>query len=251
MSAKKIVAGNWKMNKTLNDGLSLISSVIEGDLPSDVLVIFGTPYIHLNEAKKLVGNKPNIGIAAQNCHHEDKGAYSGEISIEMLKSIGIEYVIVGHSERRQYFGETDQLVGIKVKKCLDNAITPIYCCGESLEIRESGNHISFVLNQLQESLGSLSNDEIQKVVIAYEPIWAIGTGKTASPEEAQEIHAAIRNHLSSSFNPSIANNISILYGGSCNANNANTLFTKPDVDGGLIGGASLIVEDFLKIINSY
>jgi len=251
MSAKKIVAGNWKMNKTLSEGLVLIENVLKGNLPDDVLVIFGTPYIHLNEAIKLVNSKKNIAIAAQNCHQEDKGAFTGEISIEMIKSIGIQYVIVGHSERRQYFGDTDEIVGIKVKKCLDHQIVPIYCCGEALEIRESGNHIDFVINQLHNSLGNLSKDEMAKVIIAYEPVWAIGTGKTASPEEAQEMHAAIRNYFTKQYGAEVANNISILYGGSCNAKNAQTLFSKKDVDGGLIGGASLIADDFLSIINSY
>lgn len=251
MSAQRIVAGNWKMNKSYQDGLDLVKSIAKEDIPADVQVIMGVPYIHLQAAQAIVQGRTDVFIAAQNCHQEDKGAFTGEISLEMLSSIGLKYVIVGHSERRQYFGDTDEIVQIKVKKCIDRGIQPIYCCGEPLEIREAGTHVEYVLNQMEVSLGELSNSEVQRVVIAYEPIWAIGTGKTASTEQAQEMHAAIRTYLIGKFSEETANSISILYGGSCNPKNATALFSQEDVDGGLIGGASLIIEDFRSIIHAY
>lgn len=251
MGAQRIVAGNWKMNKSFHDGLELVKAMTNEPIPSDVQVILGVPYIHLQAAQAVVAGRTDLFIAAQNCHQEDKGAYTGEISLEMLNSLGLKYVIVGHSERRQYFGDTDEIVRTKVQKCLDRGIQPIYCCGEPLDIREAGSHVEYVLHQLEVSLGDLSPEAVKRVIIAYEPIWAIGTGKTASTEQAQEMHAAIRTYLIGKFSEEVAAKLTILYGGSCNAKNAEALFAQEDVDGGLIGGASLILEDFRAIINAY
>jgi triosephosphate isomerase len=249
---KKIVAGNWKMNKTLEEGLALASEVnnmAKDEVSADVQLVICTPYISLASVAKLLSG--NVALGAQNCHQKESGAYTGEISIGMLKSIGTQYVILGHSERREYFGETNAQLAEKVNLSLANGITPLFCCGETLAQREKGIHIDFVNAQLTESLFHLSESEIKKVVIAYEPIWAIGTGVTASNEQAQEMHEKIRTHIASKYGQAVADEISILYGGSCKPDNAKGLFACKDIDGGLIGGASLKARDFVDIAKSY
>lgn len=245
---QKIVAGNWKMNMNFQDGLALADSVISGVDQPKGMVILGTPYIHLAAVSEKLKSHPAVFLASQNCHQEEKGAFTGEISVAMLQSVGVDYVILGHSERRQYFQEDNALLARKVDAVLAAGMRPIFCCGEPLEIREAESHVDFVEKQLKEGLFHLSPDAFSKVVIAYEPIWAIGTGRTASADQAQEMHAAIRKMLADNYGEEPANTTSILYGGSCNAQNAAELFACPDVDGGLIGGASLKPADFLTII---
>lgn len=248
---KNIVAGNWKMNMNLEQGLSLakeLNSALEGkEVNCDVII--GTPFIHLAKVAEVVSNK--IGVAAQNCANKASGAYTGEISAEMVASTGAKYVILGHSERRAYYHETPELLKEKVLLALENGLTPIFCIGEVLEERESEKHFEVVKSQLEESLFELSNEMFSKLILAYEPVWAIGTGKTASAAQAQEMHAFIRQTLVSKYGKEIADNTSILYGGSCNASNAKELFSNPDVDGGLIGGASLGVDKFMPIIEAF
>lgn len=251
---KKIIAGNWKMNLTFDEGQKLTSEIVnmysqEGI--SDVHVVLNVPFPHIHPVKKLIGSVSRIGVGAQNCSDKEAGAFTGEVSAKIIKSFGADYVIIGHSERRGYFNEDNELLALKVKIALEHGLTPIFCCGESLDIREAGTHEPNVKFQLTQSLFDLSADEISKVVIAYEPIWAIGTGKTATSDQAQEMHQALRRHLSSKYGKEVAQEISILYGGSMNAGNASDLLSKPDVDGGLIGGASLKSKDFLEIIKSY
>ena len=249
---KKIVAGNWKMNKTLQEGLSF-SNELKGLLDNKEIncdVVIGTPFIHLSEvAKTLKGTK--IHVAAQNCSDKESGAYTGEVSAAMVASTGVAHVILGHSERRAYYHETPALLKEKVLQALANNLTPIFCIGEVLEERESGKHFEVVAAQLADSLFELSKEDFSKLVVAYEPVWAIGTGKTASAAQAQEIHAFIRKTISEKYGQEVADNTSILYGGSCNAGNAKELFSNPDVDGGLIGGASLDPALFLPIIEAF
>jgi triosephosphate isomerase len=248
----KIVAGNWKMNKTLDEAIALSREVKAGlssGPPAACEVVLCVPFPFLAAVQnEVTGSKIKSG--AQNCSEHDSGAYTGEVSAAMLKSMKTPYVIVGHSERRQYFGETDQLLAVKVTKALANGLTPIFCCGEPLEIRESGTHESLVKKQVEESLFNLSPDQLSRVVIAYEPVWAIGTGKTATSQQAQDMHAVIRRHLAGKFGPVVAGGIPILYGGSVKPDNAKELFSCPDVDGGLIGGASLKASDFLAIVRA-
>jgi triosephosphate isomerase (TIM) len=251
---KKIVAGNWKMNKTLGEGLNLAKEVCElskAELNSDVQLVLCTPYIHLEEAANIVQGAKGIAIGAQNCHSKTSGAYTGEISIDMLKSVAVEYVILGHSERREYFAETNEQLKEKTDLVLSRGLTPIFCCGETLAQREANIHFKFVCDQLTESLFHLDADTIKKVVIAYEPIWAIGTGVTASSAQAQEMHLLLRTHFASKYGKEVAAEISILYGGSAKPSNAKELFACPDVDGGLIGGASLVARDFIDIAKSF
>lgn len=251
---KKIIAGNWKMNLTFDEGQKLTSEIVnmyKDEQVSDVTVVLNPPFPHLFPVKKLIGDTAGIFVGAQNCSDKDSGAYTGETSASIIASFGAQYVIIGHSERREYFKEDNELLALKVKKALENGLTPIFCCGESLEIREAGTHESNVKFQLTDSLFSLSAEEIQKVVIAYEPIWAIGTGKTASADQAQEMHQALRRHLASKYGKEVAAEISILYGGSMKPDNAKELLSKEDVDGGLIGGASLKSRDFIEIVKSY
>jgi triosephosphate isomerase len=251
---KKIVAGNWKMNKTFDEGKSLTSEIVniyKDEVKDDVTAVICPPYIHLHSLAGIIGNTSNVFLGAQNCNDQESGAYTGEISVDMLKSVCATFVIIGHSERREYFGETDEFLAKKVDTTLKAGLTPIFCCGEPLEIREKGTHFEFVTQQLTNSLFHLSADEMKKLVIAYEPIWAIGTGKTASAEQAQEMHAKLRAHLSDKFGDDVAESISILYGGSCKPSNANEIFAGKDVDGGLIGGASLKARDFIDIIKSF
>jgi len=250
---KKIVAGNWKCNTNLQEGVELAKAVNElvvskGD--KDVVVVLGTPFTHLTKVVESV-DASRVGVSAQNCAAEAKGAFTGEVSAEMVKSTGATYVILGHSERREYYNETSEILNKKVALTLENGLTPIYCCGEPLEIREAETQNDFVKKQLDETVFQLPVDEFKKLVIAYEPIWAIGTGKTASTEQAQDMLAYIRSLIADKFGKDVAEEISILYGGSCKASNAPELFSQPDIDGGLIGGASLKAEEFLGIINAY
>ena len=247
--ANKIVAGNWKMNKTRAEANELVTSLASASIRSDVQVILGIPFPFLLEAARATSNSDRVAIAAQNCHQEEKGAYTGEVSVSMISSVGATYVIVGHSERRTYFNESDELIKQKVDLLLANDLNVIYCCGESLTTRESDGHVDFVTNQLNTSLSHLSDDQFRNVIIAYEPIWAIGTGRTATPEQAQEMHHTIREWLRQ--NTGIADEVSLLYGGSCKPSNAKSLFDQKDVDGGLIGGASLKAADFLAIIDAH
>ncbi len=212
-------------------------------------VVFAVPFPYLMMAKEKV-NESGYAIAAQNCSNKKSGAYTGEVSVEMLRSIGIEWCVVGHSERREYYGETNQLLKEKLDLCLEAGITPIFCCGEALEIREQGSQNEFVRVQLEESLFHLSAEQLQKIIIAYEPIWAIGTGKTATAEQAQQMHEAIRSVLAGKWGKEVADSVTILYGGSVKGSNAGELFANPDVDGGLVGGASLNAGEFVQIIKA-
>jgi len=246
------------MNNSLDDGIKLASEVIDkvnaeevNEEVNNVDIIFAPPFTHLTELSKLVENQNSIYVAAQNCNEHDSGAYTGEVSASILKSIPVDYVIIGHSERREYFKESDELLANKVDQALKHGLIPIFCCGEALSIRESGTHEDFVGGQLTNSLFHLDDEKISKLVIAYEPIWAIGTGVTATAEQAQEMHRAIRAHIESKYTKEIAENCSILYGGSCKPSNAPELFALEDVDGGLIGGASLKSDDFVGIIQSF
>lgn len=248
---KKIVAGNWKCNTRIHDGIVLATKV-EKDYTADgnkeVTVVLGVPFTHIAEAVKVT---ENVAVSAQNCAAESSGAFTGEVSAEMVKSTGAEYVILGHSERREYYGETSEILNKKLSLSLENGLTPIYCCGEALEIREAETQNDFVVNQLKETIFKLPADDFKKIIIAYEPIWAIGTGKTASSGQAQEMHKAIRDAIATQYNAEVAEGTSILYGGSCKPSNAQEIFSKPDVDGGLIGGASLNADDFMSIINAF
>lgn len=248
----QIAAANWKMNKTIQEGKQLLNEILSSEInPSaSQKVIFAVPFPYLMISNEIVKDKPNVYIAAQNCHHKTSGAFTGEVSVEMLESIDIKYCIIGHSERREFFHESNSVIAEKLNLCLTKDITPIFCCGEALSIRESGKQNKFVETQLNESLFHLNQEEIQKIVIAYEPIWAIGTGKTASSDQAQEMHAHLRSVLAKQYGADIADKISILYGGSVKGTNAVELFNQPDVDGGLVGGASLIPADFVQIINA-
>ncbi len=249
---KNIVAGNWKMNFNLQEGVNLakeLQSALAGKTVNCDVVI-GTPFIHLASVAAAI-DTTKIGVSAQNCADKVSGAYTGEVSAAMVASTGAKYVILGHSERRAYYGETNEILKEKVLLALENGLTPIFCVGEVLEERESGSYFNVVKNQLEEGLFNLSPEEFAKIVIAYEPVWAIGTGKTASPDQAQEMHAFIRKTLAEKYGNEIADNTSILYGGSCNASNAKELFSNADVDGGLIGGASLAVDKFMPIIEAF
>ncbi|MBR9997700.1 MAG: triose-phosphate isomerase [Cyclobacteriaceae bacterium] len=251
---KKIVAGNWKMNKNLREGISLASEIVnmvDDEVMDDVTVILNPPYIHLESVGKLIRGSGKTYLGAQNCNENDSGAFTGEVSVEMLKSVGCEYVILGHSERREFFKESNEILARKVDIVLEKGLKPIFCCGESLDIREKGTYVAYVSKQITESLFHLDKEQFKNIVIAYEPIWAIGTGVNASSEQAQEMHASLRQHLASKFGSEFADEISILYGGSCKPSNAKELFAGPDVDGGLIGGASLKAKDFVDIIKSF
>lgn len=250
---KKIVAGNWKMNKLMDEAVALTSELVNmanDEVKGNVKVILCPPSIYLTTIGKYIETTPNFSLAAQNCSEKTAGAFTGEISAAMLKSIGVAYVLIGHSERRQYFNENNALLAEKVNAALANDVSPIFCCGESLDQRQNEDFIGFVKNQITESLFHLSADEIQSVIIAYEPIWAIGTGLTASAEQAQEMHAALRAHLADKYGADVAEEISILYGGSVTAASADELFASPDIDGGLVGGASLKSREFTNIIKA-
>ena len=250
---RKIVAGNWKMNKTIDEALDLVqdlSDLLTDDVLGETNVIIAPPAVLLSEVIEELWDIDYIAVAAQNCHHEKSGAYTGEISAAMLASLEADAVIVGHSERRQDFGETDKEIARKIDRCFEEDLVPIYCCGETLEERKQGNHFSVVAEQLTVALGHLTNDQMMEVVVAYEPVWAIGTGETATPEQAQEMHAYMREHITKLFNADVADEVSILYGGSCKPDNSEALFAQPDVDGGLIGGASLNAADFVAIVEA-
>jgi triosephosphate isomerase len=249
---KKIVAGNWKMNMSLQEGLELakgLDKVLKGKTVHCDVVI-GTPFIHLASVVAAIDTS-KIGVAAQNCADKESGAYTGEVPASMVASTGAKYVILGHSERRAYYGETPEILKEKVKLALANGLTPIFCIGEVLEEREANKHFDVVKTQLQASLFEFSAEDFAKIVLAYEPVWAIGTGKTATPAQAQEMHAFIRETLIEKYGKEVADETSILYGGSVNAGNAKELFSNVDVDGGLIGGASLGVDKFLPIVEAF
>lgn len=238
------------MNTTLQEGIELAKGVNEKVSGNDVTVVLCTPFVHLTEISKVI-EKDALFLGAQNCADKESGAYTGEVSVAMIKSAGATHVILGHSERRAYYGESNKILAVKVKLALEAGLTPIFCIGEVLEEREAGKHFDVVKSQLDEGLFDLSSDDFSKIVIAYEPVWAIGTGKTATPEQAQEIHKVIRDHIASKYGQGIAENTSILYGGSCKPSNAAELFENPDVDGGLIGGAALKADDFMGIVNAF
>lgn len=249
---KQIAAANWKMNLSWQKGEALLDALLSNNyqLAADQLVVIAVPFPYLHLAQEKIKGRQNIFVAAQNCSNKKSGAYTGEVSAEMLQSLGIPYTIIGHSERREYFNESNQQLAEKTNLLLEHNIIPIFCCGEPLQIREENGQNAYVARQLEESLYHLTPEQVQKVVIAYEPIWAIGTGKTATKEQAQEIHAFIREQLANKYGQEVANSISILYGGSVKANNAKEIFAEQDVDGGLVGGASLIADEFSVIINS-
>lgn len=250
---KKIVAGNWKMNKTFNEAEDLlfdIADILKSNRPDDVEILVCPPAIYL-ELSADIAHENGFSCGAQNLSQHEAGAYTGEISAAMIASTGAKYVIVGHSERRTYFGEDDVLLAAKVSQALKHDLIPVYCCGEVLAEREAETHFEVVGEQIRKALFHLTAEEFANVVIAYEPVWAIGTGRTASPAQAQEMHAFIRKVLADKFGEAAAEETTILYGGSCNAANAAELFANPDVDGGLIGGASLKAEDFVKIASSF
>ena len=248
---KNIVAGNWKMNTTVPEGVKLASEVnaaLEGITPKCDVVI-GVPFTHLTAVKAVIGEK--LGLSAENCADKAKGAYTGEVSAAMVASTGATYVILGHSERRQYYGETAATLKDKVALALENGLCPIFCIGEVLEERENGTYFDVIKAQVADSLFQLSAEDFGKIVLAYEPVWAIGTGKTATADQAQEIHAFIRGLISEKYGEQVADDTTILYGGSCKPSNAKELFEKPDVDGGLIGGASLDAESFMGIVTAF
>lgn len=251
---KKIVAGNWKMNLNFEEGVSLFSEIVnmvKDEVVGDQEVIVCTPFIHLSTVAKLSENVKNVNIGSQNVHQAESGAFTGEVSASQVKSAGVEYVILGHSERRAYFGETDALLAEKTNVTLKNGLKPIFCIGETKEERESGKFFEVIKNQLVDGVFHLGKEDFAKVVLAYEPVWAIGTGLTASPEQAQEVHAFIRETIANQYDAETAENTTILYGGSCNPSNAPTLFSQKDIDGGLIGGASLKSRDFLDIVKVF
>jgi triosephosphate isomerase (TIM) len=249
---KQIAAANWKMNLTYQQATALLQTITSTDisLKENHTVVFAVPFPYLEMAIDTVQHKKNFFISGQNCSDKKSGAYTGEVSTEMLKSIDVSFCIVGHSERREYFGESNLMLADKLNLCLANGITPIFCCGEALGTREQNQQNNYVEQQLRESLFHLTREEILKIVIAYEPIWAIGTGKTASTAQAQEMHAFIRSALKNQYDAAIADQISILYGGSVKAANAKEIFGSKDVDGGLVGGASLNASEFIEIIKA-
>jgi len=249
---KQIAAANWKMNETYQQAEKLLDDILDAEIEllRHQLAVFAVPYPYLIMTRSGLEEEQNYYAAAQNCHHKKSGAYTGEVSAEMLHSLNINYCIVGHSERREYNAENHAMLADKVNLCFENYITPIFCCGEPLPIREAGTQNEYVATQLKESLFHLPGFTIRNIVIAYEPIWAIGTGKTASTEQAQEIHRYLRSVIAAQYGEEIANEIPILYGGSVKAANAKELFSCPDVDGGLVGGASLVAADFIEIIRA-
>lgn len=243
---QKVVAGNWKMNLDLDQGKELLINILDSNINGDALHIIAPPFIHLNSFKRMLSHT-NISLAAQNCHQQDAGAFTGEVSVEMLKSVGVEFVILGHSERREFFMEDSLSLSFKVTNVIKHGLRPIYCCGESLSQRKDGEHFETIGNQIKNGLFHLNEMELLNCIVAYEPIWAIGTGETASPDQAQEIHDFIRKTIAAEYGELVANQISILYGGSVKPGNAKELFNCPDIDGALIGGASLDASSFSAI----
>jgi triosephosphate isomerase len=251
---KKIIAGNWKMNLDYNEGMTLFSEIanmVKDEITGQQQAVICSPFIHLSSLVQLAKGYDKVAVGAQNAHQNESGAYTGEISARMVKSTGAAYVILGHSERRQYFGEDNKLLAQKTDTALKNDLKPIFCIGETLDEREAEQHFDVIKTQLQEGIFHLSTEEFGRLVLAYEPVWAIGTGKTASAEQAQEIHAFIREQVANNYNQEVADDTTILYGGSCNPKNAPELFSQPDIDGGLIGGASLKSRDFLDIVKVF
>ncbi len=249
---KQIAAANWKMNCTYQQAEKLLDDILKPgiQLQPHQQVLFAVPFPYLIMANSEVSDDANYDIAAQNCYSKKSGAYTGEVSAEILDSINIKYCIVGHSERRDYFNESNQMLADKMSILLEFGITPVFCCGEPLQVREAGTQNSYVETQLRESLFQFSAAQVSQIIIAYEPIWAIGTGKTASTAQAQEMHAYLRSVLAKQYGKPLANDVSILYGGSVKAANAKELFASADVDGGLVGGASLQAEEFISIIKA-
>jgi triosephosphate isomerase len=251
---KKIVAGNWKMNLDYNEGLSLFSEIINmirDEVTGKQEAVVCSPFIHLHSLAQLAKGYSKISLGAQNAHQAESGAFTGETSAKMVRSVGAAYVILGHSERRQYFGETNELLAKKTDTALKNELKPIFCIGETLQEREANKHFDVIKSQLAEGVFHLDAVQFDKLVIAYEPVWAIGTGVTASSAQAQEIHAFIRKEITAKYNQQVADDTTILYGGSCNPTNAPELFAQPDIDGGLIGGASLKSRDFVDILKVF
>ena len=249
---KKIVAGNWKMNTTVPEGVELAKAVVaaSGQVPAGVKLIVATPFPHLYPvAEVLKGSK--VGLSAENCADKEKGAYTGEVSAAMLASVGCQYTILGHSERRQYYGETDEKLVAKTRLALDAGLDVILCVGENLEEREAGRHFEVCETQIKNVLYNFSEEDMKHIVVAYEPVWAIGTGKTATAAQAEEIHAFIRKTIADKFGANVAEDTTILYGGSCKPSNAKELFAEKDIDGGLIGGAALKADDFIGIALSF
>lgn len=250
---KKIVAGNWKMNTSVEEGILLAKQIsfLTKDLENGVEVIIAPPFIHLAGVSQVLKNEGGkVHLSAQNCADQLSGAYTGEVSAKMLEDVGCKYVIIGHSERREYYGETNETLLKKIEQALSAGLSPIFCVGEKLDERESNRHFEVVAEQITEVLYKLKGFDMSKVIVAYEPVWAIGTGKTASSDQAEEMHAYIRRVIGGKF-PALADDISILYGGSCKPSNAQEIFAKENVDGGLIGGASLVAQDFIAIIKSF
>ncbi len=249
---KKIVAGNWKMNTTLQEGVALAKEINEALKAAQPKcdVIIAVPFTHLASINAVI-DPAKLGLGAENCADHKSGAYTGEVSAPMVASTGATYVILGHSERRQYYGETSEILKEKVALALENNLTPIFCIGEVLEERENGTYNEVVKKQIEEALFNLSADDFGKIILAYEPVWAIGTGKTATDDQAEDMHAFIRGVIADRYGKEVAENTSILYGGSCKPSNAPQLFAKPDVDGGLIGGASLECGSFMGIVNAF
>jgi len=246
----KIVAGNWKMNNDLQQTEDLLSGLKEKKFKKGILVMVAPTYTNLwHSVKKLEDSE--VEVIAQNMHFAENGAYTGEISANMLKSVGVNTVILGHSERREYFNENDELLKKKVNAALENEMKLIFCFGEQLEDRELGHHFNVIQDQVKNALFHLKDNDWSSIILAYEPVWAIGTGETASPEQAQEMHHFVRDLVAKNYSKEIANEVSILYGGSVKPDNAKEIFSKPDVDGGLIGGASLDANSFSKIVNSF
>jgi len=249
---KKIVAGNWKMNTTVAEGVELAKGILDkaNDLPKNVSLIVAPPFTHLAVIAQMLKGSP-IAVSAQNCADQPKGAFTGEVSAAMLKSVGCAYTILGHSERREYYGETSETLVKKIALAMENGLKVIYCVGEKLDERNEGRHFDVVAAQLSEVIFGLEPQQMKHVVIAYEPVWAIGTGVTATSEQAQEIHSFIRKTLAAHFGEDVADETPILYGGSCKPSNAKELFACPDIDGGLIGGASLKADDFIAIAQAW
>ncbi len=249
---KQIVAGNWKMNTTLQEGVILAKEVNEAlkNVTPNCDVIIAVPFTHLASINAVI-DTTKLGLGAENCADKKSGAYTGEVSASMVASTGAKYVILGHSERRQYYGETSETLKEKVALAFENALTPIFCIGEVLEEREKGIHFDVVKSQIVDALFNLSAEDFGKIVLAYEPVWAIGTGKTATDDQAEEMHAFIRGVIAEKYGNQVAEDTTILYGGSCKPSNAKELFAKPNVDGGLIGGASLEAESFMGIVTAF
>ncbi|MBX9785156.1 MAG: triose-phosphate isomerase [Chitinophagaceae bacterium] len=247
---KQIAAANWKMNLTYQQAEQLMTDLLNTPhaLKEHQLAVFGVPFPYLTMVAEKLKGHAGTSVAAQNCYTQKSGAYTGETSAEMIASVGVQYVILGHSERREYFNESNQMLADKVNMALQYGLTPIFCCGEPLSIREAETQNSYVEVQLRESLFHLNAADLLKIVIAYEPIWAIGTGKTATAEQAQDMHAHLRSVLAAQYGAGVADKISILYGGSVKGSNAAEIFGKPDVDGGLVGGASLKADEFVQVI---